>query len=78
MLTLKSTPASSLSRVSWSLENRERMRPIGVVSKKARGDRTTLFNAALNIRKPATKPPALTGRKAFITTMAREGKLTRK
>lgn len=50
---------------------------MGVVSKKASGERSILFSAALNIRKPATKPPALSENKLFIDK-AGDKELTRK
>lgn len=46
---------SSVSRVSWSLDKRERIRPIGVVSKNATGERSTEPHAALNIVRLAAK-----------------------
>jgi hypothetical protein len=43
---------SSWSIVSWSLLSRETIRPIGVVSKKCVGEKSTPLSAALNSLKP--------------------------
>jgi hypothetical protein len=47
-----SVSESSWSIVSWSLLSRETIRPIGVVSKKCIGEKSTPLSAALNSLKP--------------------------
>lgn len=45
----------SVSRVSWSFDSRDKIRPIGVVSKNDNGDRKTPPRAVVNRFKLAVK-----------------------
>lgn len=60
---------SSESTPSWSLLNRFRMRPIGVVSKKKTGARITRWIAPMWMRiAPRVDPYALTAPKTSVRT----------